>query len=293
MRRATPCDAPIATHRYALMARFKPETTLDAPMPKPLVEQSTTLKAGKKGKKAGKATEEVTPSKPRIEAVGGGSVRVVEFEEEAPKPRSGEVHYEPKHQASMDHIHFEVDNLDRLQRGTTPRRAKPLETKRVFETEKGGVNATSVETHRGTRRVLYTERKRGNRTEETRFHPGLVDKIIAERYRDGPTFEAVDEESKPRFGLFKKKDDKPSESKVTKTVTKTVTKDGKTTSTTKTTKSTGWEPPTKAATQETDGKHCAAYTKDGDQCKRDVKGRAKYCFQHRGYRPPTKADLAK
>ncbi len=256
-------------------------------MPKPIAETSTTIKAGKPKRGVTRDVND-TPRRDLLQPVGGGSVRRVEFEPEHPQTRSAEVHYQPKHEASMDHIHFEVDNIDRLQRGTEPRRAKPLETRRVFETKKGGVNATDVDTHRGRRRVLYTERKRGERTEETRFHSGLVDKIIAERYKDGPPFEAVDED-KPRFGLFKKKEEPVRTRK--ETVTKTTTKDGKTTTktTTKVTKS-GWTPPADDEAG-TVAKQCAAYTKDGDQCKRNARKRGKYCTQHRNYRAPSKKDL--
>lgn len=267
------------------MTLFKPVMTLAVSMPKPIAETSTTIKAGKSKHKVTRDVNEA-PRRDLLQPVGGGRVRRVEFEPEV-ETRTAEVRYQPKHDASMDHIHFEVDNIDRLQRGVEPRRATALESKRVFETKKGGVNATDVDTHRGRRRVLYTERKRGERTEETRFHSGLVDKIIAERYKGGPQFEEVDEE-KPRFGLFKKKDDaKPAtRTRRKETVTTTVTKGGKTTTST-TTKTSGWSPDEPKA----DTKQCAAYTKDGDQCKRNARKRAKYCTQHRNYRAPSKKDL--
>ncbi len=226
-------------------------------MAKPISEHKTTIKAAKGSKQA--------PRESLLEPVHGGSVRRVEFHEAPPEPvfrEEPERVYRAQHDASMDQIHFEVDNLDRMLRGAPARARRPREaprTERVFETKLGGVNAARMRTTHGEKRVLYTSKQVEGRQQEQRFHSGLVDRILSEKYNAGPTFEPVEEPAPKRKLLGRKKD------KAVKAAPAVVEEE--------------YQP------------QCAAITRDGMQCRNSCKDRSEYCGAHQTYAPKALNDL--
>ncbi len=281
-------------------------------MRKPISEHKTTIKAGKGSKEAHRDS--------LLEPVHGGSVRRVEFRESAPEPsfrREPESQYRARHDDSMDAIHFEVDNLNRIARGAPARARQPREkpvTERVYDTKLGGVNASSMKTTRGERRVLYTSRQVEGRQHEERFHSGLVDRIISEKYAAGPSFEAVEEAPAKRKLLGrKKKTAAPVVEEEYQPQCAAVTRDGlqcrnsckdrseycgahqayapQALEALLDTKPARGED-TKAGTGDSAGTgQCAAYTKESLQCKRNSRAGSKYCGVHKGYRAPSKSSL--
>ncbi len=287
-------------------------------MRKPISEHSTTIKAGKGSKSA--------PRDSLLEPVNGGAVRRVEFHEAAPEPTFTEEparQYQARHDASIDQIHFEVDNLDRLSRGAPARARRPREapvTRRVYDTKLGGVNESRMKTTHGERRVLYTSKSVSGRQHEERFHSGLVDRIISEKYNAGPSFDAVDDAAPKRKLLGRKKKaaeavftPEPAAEAEYQPQCGAITRDGvqcrnsckdgseycgshqtyapQALEDLLDTKPAAGED-TKPGTGDSAGNgQCAAYTKESLQCKRNSRQGSKYCSVHKGYRAPSKASL--
>ncbi len=281
-------------------------------MRKPISEHSTTIKAGKGSKQA--------PRESLLEPVGGGAVRRVEFHEAAPEPTpepepQREREYHARHDASIDQIHFEVDNLDRLSRGAPARARRPREapeTQRVYDTKRGGVNASTMKTTHGEKRVLYTSRQVEGRQHEERFHSGLVDRIISEKFQSETT---TTEAPRKRTLLGRKKKEpvvevedeyQPQCAAVTRDnlQCRNSAKGGSEycgshqsyapqalEDLLDTQPARGED--TKAGHSDTSGTgQCAAYTKESLQCKRSSRQGSKYCSVHKGYRAPSKSSLA-
>lgn len=250
-------------------------------MPKPITEHSTSFGGG--GKTA--------PPKPVSHetvlklAANDGHVRRVEFEAAGtPGARTDPTikHINLRNHDSIEDIRFEIDNLDRIRRGGAPRARAPRErpaTRRVFETRGGAVNAAQMETERGERRVLYTSKKQGNAEHETRFHSGLVDRIIAEKYQGGPRFETADQ-MEEKVGLFGRKKD-TSEGKVE------MVKRGVKPKKAKTSKAAKPDKKPEALYQP----QCGAVTRDGMQCRNSSKTGTDYCGAHQTYSPRSIEDL--
>lgn len=293
-------------------------------MRKPVSEHSSTIKA-----KKGSGTRKSEPRTSRLEAVPGGSVRRIEFEDDEPTPRrAAEPSYHPRTHDSMDQIHFEVDNLDRLRRGLRPRTRKQRSSETLYETDRGAVRRSRVETEKGDREMFHTSRRKGRIEEERRFNPAMVDRIISRVDDDqGPRFEEAGAEE-PKKGLLKrtKTVKKTTKRKVTKPVPRpeepeyqpqcaAITRDGmqcrnsakagsdmcgshqsyapRSAAEVLDTLPTRGEDTLAGEGDQAGTGQCAAYTKEGLQCRRSSRKSSKYCSVHKGYRQPSKAALEK
>ncbi len=291
-------------------------------MAKPITEHRTNVKAKGRGKKSPEPEYEGG-----LQPVHGGRVRRIVFEgrEEAPEeveftPVRSE--YMPRHDASMDEIEFEVDNIHRRRHGRPPLPSSfkgRTRTRDIYTTDRGGAVREAYRPSRsGEKRVLYTTVDRGTHTEERRFSSALVDKIIA-----GVDLEPeVEVHRQTKTTIIKRK------KKVVQKVPvgehqpqcEALTKDHKQCRNSAKAGSTfcgshqGYKAMefekvidakdtaprhksaenTKPGTKGASATHqCAAYTKDGLQCKNSSRKSSKYCGSHKGYRPPTKAQLLK
>ena len=120
-----------------------------------------------------------------LEPVNGGHVRRVVFAGREPTPShfepveddDRERVYHPRHQAPIEDIEREIDNLGRGHRAGAP---KAVHEETVYSTEKGHeVRAATFRFGRKAERVLYTTEDRGGYQEERRFNNADVDKVIA------------------------------------------------------------------------------------------------------------------
>ncbi len=222
-------------------------------MRKPLSEHDATLTSRKKAEPRPDPDAEEA-----LEPVSGGRVRRIVFKEDeetwsldsepaepvaepddvwdpepvesAPEPASKERwphadpahHYKPRHEATIDQIHADIDN--RIL-GRKPKATKTvIEEETIYETDKGAVRRSKRITREGRSSAIYIESEKEGRRVERRFNPAEVDRVVK-----GAPMEEADEKA-GLFSRFRKEDKatktskktaKPKTVKTTKTVTKT------------------------------------------------------------------------
>lgn len=234
-------------------------------MGKSQVEHSTTIKAKKR---------KVVDSE-RVEPVSeGGNVRRIEFEGREPvRERTvtrTEREWRPRHAASIEDIHFEVDQLGRRRRAAPKPRPRREHDIHPVHVDKAIVTRESRKAAAATKKSRRKAREAPEaKPEEPQYQPqcGAITSA-AKQCRNSA--KAGSKYCGAHQGYTQARG-----AKVLDTKPRAGTEDTK---------------PGQKGSMATS--QCAAYTKDGVQCKHVSRKRSKYCGIHKNYRAPSKGQLA-